>query len=411
MSEQPETNDLSVNPENKTKKRSRFNLRWIYKQMKAALSIIAMVLLIGLVGMIVSFFYKELTDEGYIIEQVNVPDSMVEAGFSGPLIANRISYELQNIMGFTRQQEYSKNYSSSGSDNDLSIELIGIGVPVRGIIDLIGDAIGVNRRKRIKADIYFAGPKVVMILKFSGEKPEYMEANYDLNLDVPMKELISKAAENILKYTDDESLQRYYLNYTYNGEGSVQLAKYRLEKYAGDRRKEAIILADWAMALIRMKNFDLADVKLEEGLNKDSTVAQIHLTRGTWYMMQNKSDEALPNFDRALKSFTPQDRIMDKLRVFNNIGIVYQQKKKVDSALYYYKKAIEIDSKFNIAYINIGYLYLEEKKDTAIFLEYLDKSLRYGLPIYTLEKNTAQEQLEALRKLQAFKDILRKYAE
>lgn len=410
MSEQPETNDLSVNPENKTKKRSRFNLRWIYKQMKAALSIIAMVLLIGLVGMIVSFFYKELTDEGYIIEQVNVPDSMVEAGFSGPLIANRISYELQKIMGFTRQQEYSKNYLSSESDIDLSIELIGIGVPVHGIVDLIGDAIGVNRRKRIKADIYFAGPKVVMILKFSGEKPEYMEANNDLNPDVPMKELISKAAENILKYTDDESLQRYYLNYAYNGEGSIQLAKYRLEKYAGDRRQEAIILSDWAMGLIRMKKFDLANVKLEEAITKDSTVAQVYLTRGTWYMMQAEPDEALPNYEHALRLFLPQDRILDKLRVYGNLGNTYLMKENADSSLHYYKKALEIDSKFNIVYYNMGLLYLELKKDTASFLEYLDKSLSYGLPVSSLEKGASAD-LDGVRKLQAFKDIMKKYAE
>jgi tetratricopeptide (TPR) repeat protein len=249
-----------------------------------------------------------------------------------------------------------------------------------------------------------------MILKFSGEKPEYMEANYDPNLDAPMKELISKAAENILKYTDDESLQRYYLNYAYNGEGSVQLSKYRLEKYAGDRRQEAIILADWAMGLIRMKKFDLAEVKLEEGIKKDSAVAQVHLSRGTWYMLQAKPDEALPNYQRALKLFTPQDRIMDKLRVFNNIGNSYQMKGNADSALHYYKKALEIDSKFNIIHFNMGLLYLEVKKDTASFLEYLDKSLSYGLPVSSLEKGAGAD-LDGVRKLQAFKDILKKYEE
>lgn len=406
--EQIESEIQNEIPQPKKKKYFRYNLRWINKQMKAALSITVMVLLIGLVGMIVSFFHKELTNEGYIIEQVNVPNRLVEAGFSGPLIANRISYALQEIMDITRQQEYSKGYSSNESDIDLSIELIGIGVPVRGIVDLIGDAIGVNRRKRIKADVYFAGSKVIMILKFSGEKPEYVEANNNPNLDVPMKELISKAAERILKFTDDSSLQRYYLNYKIDGEAGIQLAKYRLEKYAGDPRQEAMILADWASVYIRMGKFEPSFAKLEEGFKKDSSVARLHQNRGNWYLFQGKPDEALPNYQQALRLFTPQDRNLDKLLAYNNLGLLYMQKKNFDSALHYYKKILTIDPKFNFAFYNIGITYLHIKKDTATFLQYLDKALGYGM---SLDMMDTDPDLEGVRKLQGLQDIRKKYVE
>lgn len=403
----------AAGPEEEKKKKfsrssSSFSLRWLNKQMRAALSIVVMVLVVGLVLMIISFFFKELTDEGYIIEQVNVPSSLVDAGFSGPLIANRISYQLQEIMDITRQQEYSKAYSSSDSDMDLSIELIGIGVPVRGIIDLIGDAVGVNRRKRIKADVYFAGSKVVMILKLSGEKPEYLETDNNPNADVPMKILITKAAEKILKYTDDSSLQRYYLGYKMDGEESIQLAKYRLEKYAGNTHQEAMILSDWAFGLVRMKNFDAAFSKIIEGLKKDSTVAQLYLTRGTWYLLQAQPDRALPDYKRTLKLLTSQDRKMDWLRTYINLGNIYNLKKNADSAFHYYDKVLAIDPRFNIAYWNKGIIYLQVKQDTASFLEFMDKALSYGLNPANMDLDP---DLEGVRKLKAFQDIRKKYVE
>lgn len=392
-------------PANPTRRPS---LRKISRRLKAALSIFIIVLLTGLVTIILSFLYTELTDEGYIIEQVNVPQSLQDAGFSGPLIANRISYELREIMDITRQQEYSKVYSSGESDIDLSIELIGIGVPVRGIVDLIGNAIGVNRRKRIKADIYFAGTKVMMILKLSGEKPEYLEAENNPNADVPMKTLITKAAEKILKYTDDNSLQRYYLGYKLDGDESIELARYRLEKYAGNTRTEAMILADWALGLVRLKKFDLARAKVMEGLQKDSTVAQLYLTLGTWYLLQNRPDEALPNYTKALALFTPTDRKMEKIRVYNNMGNIWNLKKNADSAFHYFNKVLEIDPQFNIAWWNMGIVNLQVKKDTAGFLHYMDKALQYGLNPANLDLDP---DLNAVRKLKAFQDIRKKYIE
>jgi Flp pilus assembly protein TadD len=386
----------------------KIRLGRLEKKLRSILSIALMVLLTVFGLALMHFLYAELSYEGYVIEQVNVPEPLVQAGFSGPLIANRISYELQEILETTRQQEYAQDYTSGSDDTNLSIELVGVGVPIRGIVDLIGDAFGFDRGNRVKADVYFAGSRVMMILKISGEKPEYIEADQDENFDVPMKSLITKAAEKILKYSDDHSLQRYYLNFRFDGEESIALAQYRLEKYQGDSRKEAAILADWAMGLLRLNKYDAAESKVREGLSKDSTVAQLHLTLGTIYLMQDRLEESLAEYNTTMKLFTVEDRKLDRLRTYNNIGNIYNRKRNADSAFFYYRKVLDIDPKFNIVYYNMGLVYLQVRKDTALFLDNIDKAFLFGLnPAYLQE----DPDLKGVQDLKAFQDLRRKYLE
>jgi tetratricopeptide (TPR) repeat protein len=407
-SEQPETDSPYEIPEVKPKVPFRINFRRIRKNLKTGISITGMILLIGLTGIIIHFLYKELTDDGYIIEHVNLPQSLVEAGFSGPMLANRISYQLQKIIKVTRQQEYSKDYKSTESENDLAIELVGVGIPVRAIVDVIGNTIGVNRKKRIKADIYFSGTRVILVMKLSGEDPEQFETMNNADLDIPIKELVSKAAEVILKYTDDETLQRYYAYYKQHNEAGVELAKYRLQKYSGETRKEAVILAAMADSYIRLNKFEPAMVKFQEGLKKDSTVAGLYLARGTLYARQAKLDEALSDFYHAHQLLSPNDRRSTQLNIYNNLAVIYTYKKNADSAFHYYQKVLNIDPEYSTVYFNMAILYMQVEKDTVRFLEHIDKALSYGLSLGIIDSDV---DIDPVRNLREYQDIRKKYTE
>ena len=101
----------------------------------------------------------------------------------------------------------------------------------------------------------FRSNTMVLDLEVIGEKPERFEAPRDSsgNWGVPLRALVSDAAETILKYTNDEVLNAYYGNALQNGEKVIRLSKFRLERYKGNREKEASVYASWAARLIASK--------------------------------------------------------------------------------------------------------------------------------------------------------------
>ncbi len=94
----------------------------------------------------------------------------------------------------------------------------------------------------------------------------------------------------------------------------------------------------------------------------------LHYHIGALLIKLKKYDEALQEFNDAL-SINPKDP-----RVHNDLGVIYKEHNDFPKAEYHYKYAIEIESDFILAIVNLTELYLQQKKyEPAI--ELLEKSL------------------------------------
>jgi hypothetical protein len=156
---QPET--PSPKPTRKKIPAKGFNILRFEKRVTATFSIMAKVFVIALIGIAAIFIARELGDDGYVITQINVPASFEEAGYTGPVVAKRISNQLNEIIRVTRSTEIAQEYASEADEVDVSIDMVGLGVPVRSAIELIGNALGINRKKKISADITTAGNQLI----------------------------------------------------------------------------------------------------------------------------------------------------------------------------------------------------------------------------------------------------------
>src|SRR5260221_159826 len=89
-------------PKQKKSHRNRFNVMRLEKRVTATFSIMAKVFVIALISVAVIFVARELSDDGYVIQQINVPTAFEEVGYTGPVVGQLISIKLNDIIRRTR---------------------------------------------------------------------------------------------------------------------------------------------------------------------------------------------------------------------------------------------------------------------------------------------------------------------
>jgi tetratricopeptide (TPR) repeat protein len=336
-------------------------------------------IVVALVIIAIVFVIRVLTNNNYSIRQINVPASFDEAGHSGPVIANRIYNRLTEIIQRVSATEYAKGYSTSFTDLDVSVDVGGMGMPIKAFIELIGSTVGINKKKRISADIFIEGTHLVMLVYITGEDAERFETPMNENLGVPIRELIARASELILKHSNDEALQVFFAHIERNGEQAVKLAKLRLEKYRGKKFMEARMVSAWARGLALLKKYEQAEEKVKEGIQLNPNEGRLYNVWGLMLQEQDRHEEAKTKLMQAINLMKTKESKFRRSNVLTAIGVSFSKLGKHESAVEYYQKAIDVDSNANLSYFHWSKEILLVKKDTSQFFEMVEKSLSRGL--------------------------------
>lgn len=389
------------------KSTSGFSIVKLEKRVTATFSIMAKAFVIILIAIAMVFVTRELSESGYVITQVNVPPSFEQAGYTGPVVAKRISENLTRIINSTRTQAIAEGYSSSGDESDVSVDMVGLGVPVRGVIDLIGDALGISRKKKITADITLEGDNVVLVVKVGSEMPERSETPLNANIGIPMKAVVTNASETIFKYTNDRVLGLYFGNVTLEYEKNISLSKYQLEKYKDDPKLQALAYARWGGSLLGLKKQELGYAKIMKSLELDSTHYDAYNTLASYYFYLNDFKRALECAKKAYAHVPENAHQFQVVSRLNNVGFYYSYNNQSDSAIAYYNKALAVDPNNGVTFYNLSYEYLI-KGDTTQCLDLVEKALANDLGVATIKQDA---DMAPLMNHPRVKEMLLKYQE
>jgi tetratricopeptide (TPR) repeat protein len=282
-----------------------------------------------------------------------------------------------------------------------------MGLPVKQAIEMVGHAFGIGGRKKIDVDIFIEGPTLVALLKVPGQNPERFETPMDANLGIPLKEMISKISEAVLKYSNDEALQTFYGHVERDGEKAMRLARYRFEKHKGNRFMEARMVSAWARGLSLMKKYDSAEEKIKQGIAINKEEGRLYSVWGLMLQEQGKHEDATQKLLMAIHLMKTRESKFRRSNVLTAIGLSYSKLGQSDSAIEYYKKAMMTDSNAHASYFNLAKEYLRAGRDTHFF-ELLEKSLDRGLkPPVVLQDSELQSILadpQMSKVLEAYKE-------
>jgi tetratricopeptide (TPR) repeat protein len=341
-------------------------------------SILSRLLIILIAVVAIGFVVRTLRDKSYSIRQVNVPGSFLKMGHSGPVIANRIFFRIQRIIERVNATEHAKRYSTSATETDVSVDLVGMGMPIKAFVQMIGDAFGIQRAKKIDVDFFVERNMLVMLLRITARSTERIEAAIVENdVETPLRTLIGEAAEIILKYSNDEVLQTYFGIVEQIGDKQIRLAKYRYELYRNDPRKEVNVLAAWAWGLCMLKRYDEAEQIIKEGIARHKMAGRLYVIWGSLLTQTGRFEQALEKFNKALEQCDPKETKTRISNIYSSMGNCYLKLKQLDVAMKHVVKATQVEPNASRSYYNLAVIHLL-KNEMEHFFETLEKALEKG---------------------------------
>lgn len=398
------SNEQPLALETLPKRRPGLTVERVDKKVAAIFSIVGKVFIAGVIMLVIVFIVRQLSNTGYAIQHVNMPVSFQEAGYTGPVIADRIISNLKAIID--RVKVNSVEFIDPALQADVSVDLVGVGVPVRAAIGMVGEAIGLERNKTIATDFTIDGDTLIVRISFTGETPEQFKFQMKDGKEAVLRKAIDQVSFSILKYAAPDILGLYYSTHGNDPMPIIDLAKFTLQRHTGDPYYEARAYAYWAGALVNQGKLEAAGQMIAEGLRKFPGTSSLYNVKAALSIAKSDPMDSVLAADKKCLMFGTTLR--SKATACSNIGYDFTMLRQSDSAIFYYKEAIGYDPEFATAYYNIGINYLLLKADTAQFLEYFEEALTKHVPRKTI---MSDRDIQGMLSHARVKALLERYAE
>jgi tetratricopeptide (TPR) repeat protein len=347
------------------------------QQAELIFSIMTKLFGIGLIIVAIIYIVQVLRDKSYSIRHINVPAPFEKGGHSGAVVANRIYCRIQLIIQRVSANYHLKGYTTASAEKEVSVDVGGMGLPIRGFVEMLGGALGIRRSKKVDGDFFIENNVLVMILKIAGHPAERLEAPLNDSIDIALRTLVIEAAETILKYSNDEILQTYFGLIEQIGDKQIKLAKYRYEHCNTNANVEVNIIAAWAWGLCMLKKYDEAEQKIVEGVTKHKKAGRIYVIWGSLLAQKGQPKEALEKFTKALEQLSKNESITRIANLYSSMGRCYSTLGQHELAMNYFQRAIETDPNASRSYFNLA-LAQYANNDHEQFYEQLERALEKG---------------------------------
>lgn len=339
---------------------------------RAASIVIKGSVVFGLFILIV-FAVGELANSKYTISEINVPASFSEAGYSHRVIGNRIIEVLFQIVNRQRFQEEALQYSNSFDESDVTVEVVGTGLPIRAFIDVVGSKFGLKRTKPIRLDIALDGDSVILFIKVGDHSADRFDIPFNGSMENTVGVISTRASETILKYSSPYLLARHYL--FSDSEGCFRLGRYLLDHAKGNDKMERVGYFAKAGGFLTESQPMKAEKVILEGLEKYPHDINLNAAYGTILEKLDRPRAAVNQHRKVMAMVDSSTPLLRRTLCFNNLGTSYALLKEYDSSIYFFNKAIESDPDLPFLYLNLAKAHLSVGKDTTQCIKVLEPVL------------------------------------
>jgi hypothetical protein len=145
------------------------------------------------------FLVAAITDDRFIIQNVDVPQSLNDAGYSGFVVANKIFEKLETMIQVERQSSEAGSYVNASELLDVNVDVIGTGVPIRQSVDFIRQYFDFSDKRTIRTYITLTNDTLRLAIKFGKERTDYFQTSTMPGLDQAIDVTVQRAAESVWK--------------------------------------------------------------------------------------------------------------------------------------------------------------------------------------------------------------------
>jgi tetratricopeptide (TPR) repeat protein len=339
-----------------------------------------------------AFIYKELNSNDFMLNSFDVPEEFERQGYKGHILVSKIAIQIASMKKMTRSS-YSEDrkYKDKDIGADLNIDVAGMGVSLKSIIEQLRQSLGIER-KYINGYVTLHDQKLQLTVTISNRGSEVFEQSLDsMSQYDALEKTLLQASELILQNTDPIVMMNYYFQTKKKGK-NIELAKYLLiyePKYA------QWAYLSWASGL-RLENDNEGAIEmLKRALEADATLSDAWNSWGSILRNQKKYDEAIEKYQKAI-ACNPE-----YLLPYNNLAFVHFLKEEYDMAIIKSNELIAKNEEFGYPYSILAQCYAK-KKNEELFYKNLEIALKYKVPVWTWlktdpwDKYVGQERFDKL---------------
>ena len=224
---------------------------------------------------VVLFAYRTFKDQGYIIEAFSVPQQLETSGFTGSIVAQRISDQVDRLKEEASSVKEDSIFLHNHNEPELNLAVMGVGMSLRSVTFHLRSLFGKDN-KTIGGEITKVEDHYELVLRMSGYPPQHFYLSEgDNNEATTIRQLINLGAEGVVKNTDPYrlavvkyrreqfeealALTRYIIqkrpqemHWAYLAWGSILEKQGKREEAAHKFQKAAHVKSDFALAYLRL---------------------------------------------------------------------------------------------------------------------------------------------------------------
>ena len=318
-------------------------------------SIVGFALIIGVVIVV-----SEGLRDSWLIDPIQVPDSLAKEGYRPEVIAQRLMDEVLKIRREAASRREGREIQLE--PRELNIELPGTGLSLASLVRIVKRFFG-SSESRVAGEIVVDGDQYTLRLRFLGhdrhaEIPSRSKADVDDLLhrgaqEMPQAEragrgtvddLLHRGAQEMMKILDPYILANYLADF--DPVAAKKAIMHSLQNDPEDDDPWAYTL--WGWLLTSEGRHDEAIKKYSAALElKDDFILALN-NWGLTLARKGEYDEAIKQYRRALRSDS------NFLAALNNWGVALMEKGEPKAAIEKFREALKIDPRFVSAHNNQG---------------------------------------------------------
>jgi tetratricopeptide (TPR) repeat protein len=431
------------------------------KDADRVLKFIGRVFILFLVIWILGAFRKVYQDESFVFTPFSVPPALIERGYSGEVLVDKILSDMSGILSKRYYDEQNPEaYRKVLSRPDLSFS----SGSRAGYFDFqalfqVGKVILGKKDKTIKGHLTLDSTLIQLYIQM----PDDVMIPLSISKKMPLDSLTQQAAEFLIRHTTPQYLVNYFINKQQFVEAEKLMQEIDFQLISNINYERIQWYIGWINFYTAQQDFENALRKAEELRDtypKDlaayvqivniymSQIVQLENRRADVSIIKGiaqKAADVATQIEKEDYNSLFLDKKMGLGWTYANWAYMLQKLNPNDAdILPKYKKAIEILPKASFVYNNFSYYYLDKKDYTACeevlkkavladpkdgnswdtyaevmllkgnserFYDYLEKALQNRNPTegITAELYAVDKRWEPVREEKRFQDLLKKY--
>jgi superkiller protein 3 len=290
------------------------------------------------------FLYWEWRRQIFIIDQIEIPKSLTEKGYTASVVAQRIADHIFDIQRIARVQKRENSIEIGGSQIDFQVPVANLST--RAFVRYVKQVLG-KVETRIRGEIIEETPGSFSIQLRTGDGRATPCIPAGASTD--LTSILRLAAEQILMHCDPYMMTQFWFfveETSGNFSRTYEAIKYCLSRTDSKQHKRAY--SAWGNVLGRQRKFDEAVAKYTIAVELDSKFPSAYNNWGNTLRLRRCFGEAIEKYQMALR-YDPNYAFP-----IHNLGLVYGDIRQFDKAIECFERAIKLNAKYASAYGNLG---------------------------------------------------------